>query len=269
MRAWILWLVVIALGIIAIVSGAALYVSHLHRTIGLGGIGIGVVLAIIGLVGGLLGRRPAKIKEIGEEMKPVAAPRAPKGSYRKALIAVLVVVLIGAGTFYGVNYISSVAPTTTGSTTSLSTQSSPTIIGSSTTSGQQTTGTGGTVTTRTQTSSVNLPFVLEGQPNVTSTLNSLNATLTVSYKNTGLTTLTINVFVTVTFRNGTIIFDGPIFYPNGPTVAPGSDFTASSGIGPLPAPGAYLVYFYVTSGQNGAAQPAVSLTASRAFSVGT
>jgi membrane protein DedA with SNARE-associated domain len=36
------------LGILGVVAGAAMYLSDFHRTIGLGGVGLGVVLLVVG-----------------------------------------------------------------------------------------------------------------------------------------------------------------------------------------------------------------------------
>jgi len=51
------------LGVLGIAAGAGMYLIDYHRTIGLGGIGLGVVLVLIGLWA-------------GRSMKPAAAPQA-------------------------------------------------------------------------------------------------------------------------------------------------------------------------------------------------
>jgi hypothetical protein len=43
-------MLVIGLGILGVIIGGALYAADYHRTIGLGGIGLGIVLLVVGAV---------------------------------------------------------------------------------------------------------------------------------------------------------------------------------------------------------------------------
>ena len=80
-------------------------ILRLHHTIGLGGIGVGGVLIIIGLGGGLLRGRGVR----AEDKKTMTQTRQ-QGGGRKAIVAILVIIVIGVGTFYGTSYLSSVQP---------------------------------------------------------------------------------------------------------------------------------------------------------------
>jgi hypothetical protein len=124
------WLPILLLGVVGLAVGGALVILRLHHTIGLGGIGVGGVLIIIGLGGGLLRGRGVR----AEDKKTMTQTRQ-QGGGRKAIVAILVIIVIGVGTFYGTSYLSSVQPggsssaslsiTSTPSSSSLSITSTP------------------------------------------------------------------------------------------------------------------------------------------------
>jgi hypothetical protein len=99
------WLPILLLGVVGLAVGGALVILRLHHTIGLGGIGVGGVLIIIGLGGGLLRGRGVR----AEDKKTMTQTRQ-QGGGRKAIVAILVIIVIGVGTFYGTSYLSSVQP---------------------------------------------------------------------------------------------------------------------------------------------------------------
>ena len=94
------WIPILVLGVIGLITGGLLVVLHAHRTIGLGGIGLGALLILVGLGGGILRGRSVRV----EDRKTVVRT-GQRGQARKAIIAVLVVILIGVGTFYGTTYL--------------------------------------------------------------------------------------------------------------------------------------------------------------------
>jgi protein-S-isoprenylcysteine O-methyltransferase Ste14 len=58
---------VAVLGVLGIILGAAMYAIPWHRTIGLGGVGLGVILLLVGVW-------------MARSMKPKAAPPAAEGA---------------------------------------------------------------------------------------------------------------------------------------------------------------------------------------------
>lgn len=135
------WTAIVALGAVAIAAGGAFLALGVHHTLGLGGLGLGGLLVAAGLGGTLLGRRGS-----GPQEKKTASVPAQKGAYRKALVAVLVIVVIGVGTFYAVTYVSSVAPAGPSTTTSSLSYSSS----SSSSSGTELFESNGTLVSSTQ-----------------------------------------------------------------------------------------------------------------------
>ncbi len=177
------WTVAIILGALAMATGGYFVISHLHRTVGLGGIGIGAVLIIVGL-GGRLAARGAAPTPKGK----VVTPLARRGGYRKALIAVIVVILIAVGTFYGTSYLEGVQPGASQSSFS-SNSSGQTSLQSSLTQGPtNTTTTGsGTVTTLSQ-STNSLSTTTETSTPITTTSTSSSGTSTTLTSNSGTST---------------------------------------------------------------------------------
>jgi hypothetical protein len=137
---------IIGFGVVAVVVGATMALAQWHRTLGLGGIGLGVLL----VVGGAY----VFSRTAGIGRREAAAPQPPKpGIIRRALIAVLVVIVVGAGTFFGAIYFagSQSGSTTTGFVTtsyytgfSSSTQVTSSLTQSSTSISGCVQGSGGT-----------------------------------------------------------------------------------------------------------------------------
>ncbi|MGA2665193.1 MAG: hypothetical protein ABSF83_09635 [Nitrososphaerales archaeon] len=99
------WAPILALGILAVAAGGALVLLHTHHTVGLGGIGVGALLVLVGVGAKLLGRKNGPVQG-----SKVTRPPVQRGAYRKAAIAVIVVVVIGVGTYYGTSYLAGTQP---------------------------------------------------------------------------------------------------------------------------------------------------------------
>jgi hypothetical protein len=146
------WVVLLAVGIIAMATGGAMVGLGWHHTVGLGGLWLGVVLVLGGLV---LGRNDIKAGDFG-----IAVPSGQRSGLRKALLALVVVVVIGIVAFYGAAYLASNQPggsTLTSSTNSQSSLSSS-VIGSQTSS--QSIASSSTTTTTSTTTSSSGPITL-------------------------------------------------------------------------------------------------------------
>ena len=128
-----LWPAILALGFLALVAGIVMFGLRLHRTIGLGALGLGVVLIFLAVAMALVARRN-RTQSVSE---PGRSP-VKKSGLLKALIAILVVVGIGIATFYGTSYVSNLQPGNTqassGSIGSVITESGPVSTASPTAS---------------------------------------------------------------------------------------------------------------------------------------
>ena len=217
----------------------------------------GLVPIVLGLGDAFPGR-----EKTGLNKSSLALP-AQKGEYKKALIAVLVILVVGVGTFYGVSFISSIQPTV--STSSGTTNSSvSTATYSSGSSGQ--TGISNSVTTESSESSVPADeFTIVGSPTVVTSGNTANVTVT--FSNTGPVATTANIYVNVYYPNGTIEASGPLLYPEGPTVAPGDNFSATLNTGELSPPGTYSATFFVVEGASGTSQQQISSETTTTFKI--
>ena len=139
-----IWIPILVLGVIGLGTGGALEILHLHRTIGLGGIALGAILILAGAGGTILRRQPPE----GERRKPVS-PANQRGAVRRAIVAVLVVVLIGIATFYGASYLAGTQSGGSQSAPTTSSQSGATlpVTGSSSITGSISVVTSGTIST--------------------------------------------------------------------------------------------------------------------------
>lgn len=101
-----IWPALIVVGVAGFVLGVTLILLNQHHTIGLGGIGLGVVLIAIGS-GLLLQERGAKTKQDRNwgPSNPKLTLRAPGV---RALAAIGIIVLVGASAFYASIYLVSV-----------------------------------------------------------------------------------------------------------------------------------------------------------------
>jgi hypothetical protein len=232
------WPVLLALGVIALATGAVMVLLQYHHTVGLGAVGLGVLLLAAGAGMAYLDRKTVKVTD-----QKVAVPTKRQGSLRKALIAVLVVVVIGVGTFYGASYLGSVQPGNSFSS----------ITNILTTSTQI-----GTTTTYSSTPIPILPIFNLTSYNVT-TGGSNNVTLTASYNNTGSTSVPVNFFLVVTFANGTFYTPGGyLYFPAGNmshVIQPKGQYSVDVNQGTFLSDGNYIMTFYVinaTSAQTSA-----------------
>jgi len=125
--------ILFALGAIALLAGGAMVLEGFHHTIGYGVIAGGGLLVVIGIALSLGGKGSVSIAE--------APGSKPRPSYRRALTALVLIALVGVGTFYGVNYLVASQSSTSQSMTLTSTSSSQTTqstIGTGTSSSAQT-----------------------------------------------------------------------------------------------------------------------------------
>jgi hypothetical protein len=224
------WPILLALGVIALATGAALVVLQYHHTVGLAAVGLGVVLLLAGVGMAYLGRNAVKVVE----KQTVVPPAKRQKGLRKALIAVLVVVIIGVGTFYGTSYLGSIQPGNSFSSLSIS----------STTSSQTQ---GGNTTTFSSTPTVILHlFNLVGS-NV-STGGDNNVTLTASYINNATAAMPVNFYLATSFTNGTLYSTGFLYFPenNASTVIqPNGPYNLHIILGTFFPAGHYVMTFYV------------------------
>lgn len=100
-----LWGASLILGVLALLLGGALFLLKLHRTIGLGGIGLGAVLVAIGL-GLLYKERGARVKA-SRNLAPAQKTALSVPAIR-TLMAVGIIILVGVGAFYATTYLVSV-----------------------------------------------------------------------------------------------------------------------------------------------------------------
>jgi hypothetical protein len=214
-------------------------------------------------VGGVLGLHQGGKKNMRpESARPVTqAGSADSRNLRRALVAILVVVVVGVGTFYGTTLLASQQPggnlTTRGShstshtigtgqttrTSSISVKTfSPTLSTSSiiptTTSHSTTTG----LSTSSTTSAGANPFVLAGNPTVI--VQGSSATLHAQYTNVGTSITQVNVEISLYSGDGTLIGSGTVFYPSGPNVPPQGGFNVEDNMGSFLS-GSYTVTFFV------------------------
>ena len=227
------WPILLALGVIALATGAAMVVLQYHHTVGLAAVGLGVVLLLAGVGMAYLGRNAVKLVD-----KQTVVPAKRQGGLRKALIAVLVVVIIGVGTFYGTSYLGSIQPGNSFSSLSIS----------STTSSQTQ---GGNTTTFSSTPPVILHIFNLSSHNLTESGGN-NVTLTGSYINNGTTTISVNIYLATLFSNGTVFNEGFLFYPesNGSQVQPNNAFQVDVNLGTF-SPGGYSVSFFLIDATTG------------------
>lgn len=265
MRAWML---IIGLGCVALLSGGVLLFQQ-HHTLSLGGLGLGIMLIMVGAALGFRERKGGGTKTAREPTTRPGGGLLRRGLLR-TLVAVLVVIAVGVGTFYGttafVPHQTPGSPTTgviisgsqtssggytsvtnTGSTsahvstftqtTEISTTSLTTSVGSQTssTSSSQT-------TTSTSSNATSYPFVLLPTPEVI--VQGSDATLKAQYTNQGASAIQANVQVLVQLPDGTIVGTGSVYYPSGPTVSPAGNLTVDYNMGSFPS-GSYTVTLYV------------------------
>jgi hypothetical protein len=199
------------------------------------------------------------------------SPSSKQQGLRNVAIAVVVILVVGVGTFYGVSYISSIQPVANSSSSGTSSSVVSTATGSSESSSQASTSSGqsvGTISTSTGSSLSTVPaneFTIIGSPNVV--INGTTANVTVSYSNTGTIGASVNIYVIVYYPNGTVETSGPLLYPSGPTVAPGKTFSATLDTGILSPPGTYSATFYVVEGTSGTSQQQVSSETTISFKI--
>lgn len=228
-----LWPILLALGVIALATGAAMVLLQYHHTVGLAAVGLGIVLLLAGVAMAYLGRNAPKVVD----KQTVVPPAKRQGSLRKALIAVVVVVIIGVGTFYGTSYLGSIQPGNSFSSLSISSTTSSQIQSGNTTTFSST------------------PPVILHTFNLSSynlTKSGDNVTLTGSYINNGTTTISVNLYLATLFSNGTVLNEGFLFYPdsNGSQVQPNNAFQVDTNLGTF-APGVYTVSFYLIDAPTG------------------
>ena len=243
---------ILSIGVTAIVVGGAMAALRWHIIIGLVGIVGGIILVAGAGVMAFLGRKP-----VGLEPTRVSTLAPSRGGLRKPVIAIVLVIAIGVGTFYGTSLLSSgasLSSTTTSSISQTSTSRTSTSFTSPTKTGTgtHTNFTGYTTTTSssshssssssTSSSSVNEIFVISAPPQISP--NGVNATLTAAYVNKARTNVVANVYITTYFANGTEYFSGTLFYPTGVEVPPGIELRISQNIGPFP-PGKYSADVYI------------------------
>jgi hypothetical protein len=263
MKAWVPG--ILALGVIAIAAGSVMAVLKWHRSIGLIGVGVGVILVLGGLVMTVRGRKGVVV-----EASKVSTATKPKGGYFKPLVAILIVVGIGVGTFYGTSYLASIQPGggvtsvsstsssvsgagtsstssgSGGSTSSVSSATTSNTGSSSTSQGTQTSGQTQNTTSVTQSSShsstVNESFVSSTAVSITP--SGANVTLSGAFVNRASSSIIANVYITTFFGNGTEFFSGVLYYPHGLEVLQGKELTISKTLGPF-APGKYVAEVYL------------------------
>lgn len=88
-------------GLAVLAFGGGMAILGWHRTVGLGGVALGIVLIFASLV---LRLRSPKNRVIRETSGPAQPARSP--SLRNAVLAIMVVAVIGFATFYGTLYLS-------------------------------------------------------------------------------------------------------------------------------------------------------------------
>jgi hypothetical protein len=189
---------------------------------------------------------------------------ARQAGLRNVLIAVLVIVVVGVGTFYGVSYISSVQPAGGSSSSATTSSGLPSTTASSVSSGQTVSITS-VSTQSSQPTVVGNDFTLIAGPSLLYTSGN-SANVSVTYLNTGTTNMTVNVYVNVYFPNGTVEVSGALLYP-GPDVAPGKSVPATLQTGPLSPPGTYIATFYVVEGAAGTSNQQISVQTTRSFAI--
>lgn len=138
-----IWGASLLAGVLALLLGGALFLLKLHRTIGLGGIGLGAVLVAIGF--GLLYQERGERVGASRNSSPSAQKTTLRAPTIRALAAVGIIILVGAGAFYATSYLVSIqggSQTSTGpgtpptpSQTSSTSQTSQTSQSSTSTSG--------------------------------------------------------------------------------------------------------------------------------------
>ena len=204
------WIPILVLGVIGLITGGVLAITHLHRTVGLGGIGLGALLILIGLGGGILRGGLLRGRPVRVEERKTVVRTGQRGQARKAIIAVAVVILIGLGTFYGTTYLTQLQPggqppptgnsgqtslqtsvvtsNPSGTTTSVSgsiTTFQPSSASSSTATTHTTTGT--TISTSTQSGSGSGTTSSTSSTTTTSSVSTLTATSSTSQQTQSLT----------------------------------------------------------------------------------
>jgi len=225
------WPVLLALGVIALATGAVMVLLQYHHTVGLGAVGLGVLLLAAGAGLAYLDRKTVKVTD-----QKAAVPTKLQGSLRKALIAVLVVVVIGVGTFYGASYLGSVQPGNSFSSVSNSIIISQTQVGNTTTYSS------------TPTPVLHIFNLVSSNVNVT---QGDNITLAASYANNSTTPLSVNFYLQTTFANGT--FYAPPGYldypapPNGTLVQPNAPYDVNVNFGTFFPAGNFVMTFYVVN----------------------
>ena len=106
-------------------------VSEFHHTIGLLGIGIGVILLLAGLYPTFMRRQRGLAAQGGKEQYG-----SRRGEYR-ILLALVIIVLVGVATFYGASYLQSIQPSGSQQSQSATTSRSYATSGSTNASSSQ------------------------------------------------------------------------------------------------------------------------------------
>jgi hypothetical protein len=240
------WPILLALGVIALATGAAMVVLQYHHTVGLAALGLGAVLLLAGVGMAYMGRNAVKVVD-----KQTVVPAKRQGGLRKALIAVVVVVIIGVGTFYGTSYLGSIQPGNSFSSLSISSTSSQTQ---------------GNTTTFSSTPPVILHLFNLVSSNVT-TGSDNNVTVTASYINNATSAMPVNFYLATSFTNGTLYSTGYLYFPekNASTVIqPNGPYNLDINLGTFFPAGHYFVTFYVI---NATSEQQVSVTSEIPFTI--
>jgi hypothetical protein len=219
------WSILLALGVIALATGAAMVLLQYHHTVGLGALGLGALLLAAGAGMAYLDRKTVKVQD-----QKIAVPAKRQGGLRKALIAVVVIVAIGVATFYGTSYLGSIQPGNSFSSLSISSTTSSQISNS-------------TTFTSTTTPILHIFNLVSSNLNVTGNDIVLNA----SYTNNDTATHSVNFYLATSFKNGTLYTTGYLFFPtnNGSQVQPNSPFQVNVDLGTFFPAGSYYMTFYV------------------------
>jgi hypothetical protein len=130
-----------ALGVVALLAGGAMVLAHFHHTVGYGVLAGGGLLILIGIITALGTKRP--VSTTGH-VTPNMARQRP--GIRKMILAAALIVVVGAGTFYGVNYLANTQSGGSGSSASSSTLQSSSYRTDTTAGENLSTTSSGTVT---------------------------------------------------------------------------------------------------------------------------
>ena len=286
-----IWQILVAVGALSLGSGWALLLGG-HHTLGLAGSALAGVLLVTGVALGvfqvkLRGNLPSPTKDVSGS----GSVQPSRRSVRNSIIAVIVVVLVGAGTFFAATYFAS-SGQGGGSVSTISTQSiSPggsSVTYQSTTGGEGSTGeqtSGGSTTMVTRTFTLITTASSESSETVTSTSSVTGESSTGSSTQSWQFSLAYSPSVTVANNdvhlnasyinslNSSVLvhekitlFQGTTGFPEGSVstaVIPHGQLSLDYDLGVLSA-GNYSVVFYVVDNDTGAQ---ISQSVTLSFSV--